>query len=191
MSSRNLADKTTAEKPGGWDKGPALAKMLEHAGSDKGKSRFYRESIHLTQSMVDGQLLGHGSLVLGAKTRDYGEPRFYLGLSSSEATDAGREESYHIARSLGVPSEAQLVCGFDFHQIGLLPGENSDAIKFMEHCQKAFAAPEIERDLLKVGGSNLAEAASFHLASVSKVPFSTFISYMYPCLNGDLWTFFR
>jgi hypothetical protein len=48
-----------------------------------------------------------------------------------------------------------------------LSGENSDASKFAEHCQKALVAPEMERDLLQVEDSALAEAASFHLASMS------------------------
>jgi hypothetical protein len=61
---------------------------------DKGKSWFYRESIRITQEMVDGQLLGHGGLRLGSKPKDYGEIRFYLGPSSSRVIEPTREESY-------------------------------------------------------------------------------------------------
>lgn len=43
----------------------------------KGKSRFFHESIRLSQEMMDGQLLGFGRLVLGLKPRDYGEALLY------------------------------------------------------------------------------------------------------------------
>ena len=78
--------------------------------------------------------MGHGPLILGAKEGDYGEPRFYSGLSSSGKTDPMSEESYRIARSLGVASEANLAYGFNFCQIGILSGENSDTAKFSKQC---------------------------------------------------------
>lgn len=106
-------------------------------------------------------------MILGAKEGDYGEPRFYSRLSSSGETNPVREESYRIARSLGATSEVNLACGFNFRKIGILPGENSNAAKLAEQCHKALVTPKMERDLLEVRDSMLAEAASFHLASVS------------------------
>jgi hypothetical protein len=100
--------------------------------------------------LAKGLHLGHGPLILGAKEGDYGEPLFYLGLSLPGETDPAREESYRIARSLGAASKANLAYGFDFCQIGMLPGENSDAAKFTEHCQKDLVTTEMERDLLHV-----------------------------------------
>lgn len=88
---------------------------------------------------------------------------------------SAKEESYCIARSFGAASELHPSCGFDFHQIRLLPSENTDTIRFSEHCQKAFAAPEVEQDLLEVGDSSLVEATTFHSASVSVVSFHCFI----------------
>lgn len=76
------------------------------------------------------------------------------------------KESYRIARSLGVSSDAQLACGFNFQEIGLLPGDSPAASRFAEFCNK-FAAPEVERDLLGVEDSALVEAANYHLVSVS------------------------
>lgn len=43
---------------------------------------------------MKGLLLGHGPLILGAKEEDYGEPRFYSGLSSSVEMDPVKVESY-------------------------------------------------------------------------------------------------
>ena len=151
----------------GREKEAGLMRCPNSRGLETGKRRFYHEAVRLTPSLAKGLLLGHGPLILGAKEGDYGEPCFYLGLSSSSEMDPVREESYRIARSLGAASEANLACGFNFRQIGILPSENSDAMKFAEHCQKAPVAPEMERDLLQVKDSTLAEAASFHQASVS------------------------
>ena len=92
--------------------------------------------------------MGHGPLISGAKEGDYGEPRFYSGLSLSVETDPMREESYRIARSLGAALEANLACNFNFHQIGILPGKDNDATKFAKQCAKALVALEMERDLL-------------------------------------------
>ena len=46
--------------------------------------------------------------------------------------------------------------GFNFCQIGILSGKNSDAAKFAEQCQKALVAPKMEWDLLQVKDSMLA-----------------------------------
>ena len=116
--------------------------------------------------MVEGQLLGYGRLLLESKLGDYGEPRFYSGSSSSEEMDPEKEESYRIARSLRVSSDAQLACGFNFWEIGLLPGDSPATSRFAEFCNE-FAAPEVERDLLGVEDSALVEAANYHLVSVS------------------------
>ena len=117
--------------------------------------------------MAKGLLLGHGPLILGVKEGDYGEPCFYSGLSLSGETDCMREESYRIACSLGATSEMNLAYNFNFHQIGILPSKDFNAANFAEQCQKALVAPKMERDLLYVEESMLAEATSFHLASVS------------------------
>ena len=45
-------------------------------------------------------------------------------------------------------SEVNLACGFNFCQIGILSGKNSDTVKFSKQCQKALVAPEMEWDLL-------------------------------------------
>jgi hypothetical protein len=127
----------------GHEKEAELVKCSDYRGPKIGKGRFYHEAVRLTPSLAKGLLLGHGPLILGAKEGDYGEPCFYSGLSSLGETDPAREESYQIAHSLGAASEVNLACGFDFRQIGLLPGENSDAAKFVEHCQKALVALEI------------------------------------------------
>ena len=58
------------------------------------KSHFYREVVQLTPGLVKGLLLCHGPLTLGEKEGDYGEPRFYSGLSSSVEMDPVKVESY-------------------------------------------------------------------------------------------------
>jgi len=145
----------------GREKEVELTKCSDSRGLKIGKSRFYREAARLSPCLAKGLLLGHGPLILGAKEGDYGEPRFYSGLSSSGKTDPAREESYRIAHSLGAASEANLACSFNFCQIGILSGENFDAARFAEQCHKALVAPEMERDLLQLDDSTLAEAASF------------------------------
>lgn len=79
-----------------------------------------------------------------------------------------KEESYHLARSLGVPSKADMACGFNYHEIGLLPTNSAMAAKFSKCCYH-FRAPEVERDLLDVDDAKLAEASDYHLISVSLV----------------------
>ena len=151
----------------GCEKEAAMVKPSETWGPKRGKSRFYHEAARLTPSLAKGLILSHVPLIMGAKDRDYGEPRFYSRLSSLGKTDPAREESYRITRSLGAALEANLACGYNFRQLGILPGENSDAAKFAELYQKALVAPEMERDLFQVEDSALVEAASFHLVSVS------------------------
>ena len=85
--------------------------------------------------------MGHGPLILGVKEGDYGEPHFYSGLSSSGKTDPAREESYQIAHSIGVGSEANLACGFNFCQIGILSGENFDAAKICQTVSQGSGGP--------------------------------------------------
>ena len=75
------------------------------------------------------------------KDRDYGESCFYLRLSLSGETDPVREGSYRIAQH-----RHSQVCR-------TLP-------------EKALVALELERDLLEVGDTSLAEATAFHLASI-------------------------
>ena len=41
-----------------------------------------------------------------------------------------KEESYRVARALGVSSEVKLVSGFDYWEIGLLPSEGAVTLKF-------------------------------------------------------------
>ena len=96
----------------------------------RGKTRFYHESIRLDQDMVEEWLLGFDRLVLASKPGDYGEMRFYMGSSSSSEPDSLKEESYRLARSLGVPSDGGMACRFNFHEIGLLPTSNAAAAKF-------------------------------------------------------------
>jgi hypothetical protein len=78
----------------GHDKEADLTKCSDGRGLETGKSRFYQGAVRLTPSLTKGLLLGHDPLILGAKEGDYGEPRFYSGLSSSGKTDLAREESY-------------------------------------------------------------------------------------------------
>lgn len=120
--------------------------------------------------MVEGRLLRFGRLVLTPKPGDYGEMRFYSGSSSSGELDSAKEESYRIARSLGVPSDAELACGFNFRDIGLLPASSAAAAKFSEFCGRSFRAPEVERDLIGESESKLVEANEYHLISVSFFP---------------------
>jgi hypothetical protein len=82
--------------------------------------------------MVEGQLLGFRHLLLAPKPGDYGEMRLYSGSGSSGEMDSAKEESYRIARSLGFLSDAQLACGFDFRNLGLLPVDSSMVSKFFQ-----------------------------------------------------------
>ena len=100
-SSHVSVDKTTGDKLGATKRGLCLRPQLMCL------------AVRLTPSMVEGQQLGHGSLILGVKVGNCGEPHFYSGLSSSVETDI-REESYRIAPSLGAASDAHMACGFNF-----------------------------------------------------------------------------
>ena len=72
---------------------------------------------------------------------------FYMGSSSSREPDSLKEESYHLACSLGVLSDADMVCRFNFCEIGLLPSDSTTATKFSKCCSR-FSALEVKRDLL-------------------------------------------
>ncbi|XP_066344052.1 uncharacterized protein [Miscanthus floridulus] len=56
----------------------------------------------------------------------------------------------------GVPSDAQMACGFNFGNIGLLPASGETAAKFSEFC-----------DLIGLEESKLAKANDYHLISGS------------------------
>ena len=75
----------------------------------QGKSQFYMESIRLTDSLIRGQLFGHGKLRLESRPEDYGEMRVYLGSSSLGEMTPAKEETYRIARVLGVPSNSRVI----------------------------------------------------------------------------------
>lgn len=100
-----MAATLTAEK----DKKQAAAAAaagVRKAPVVKGKTRFFRELTSLKQSMVDGRLFGFGPLELGSKPKDYDRMQMHTGSSSSGETCVSREETYHIARSLGFPSDS-------------------------------------------------------------------------------------
>lgn len=108
-SSRKLLENKAADDAaGGKEKissSSAKDKVVEVA---RGKTRYYHESIQLSQDMVEGRLLGFGRLILSPKPGDYGEMRFYAGSSSSGELDSLKEESYRLARSLGVLSDTDM-----------------------------------------------------------------------------------
>ena len=62
------------------------------------------EPIRLIDSLVRGQLFGHGELRFGSHPEDYGEMRVYSGSSSSGEMTSAKEETYQIARALGAVS---------------------------------------------------------------------------------------
>lgn len=143
---------------------PAAAKEVTEV-TQWGKSRFYKESIRLTQDVVSGQLFGHVELLLRSRPEDYGEMRVYSGPSSSGEMGSAKEETYRIARSLGIGSWSRLVGNEDYRAVGLLPSQ--EAVAFADSCSESFAAPELERDILKVPDTTLMEAANYHAISVS------------------------
>lgn len=143
------------------------AKMAE-----AGKSHFYYKSARVTQEMLNGQLLGFGHLDLSVDSVDYGEPHFYKGSSSSGDMDPRKERSYRLAHALGVLSDTSLACGFDLKEIGLLPRNGEPVSKFSDFCNRSHSLSEVERDLLKVDGATLAEAAGYHAISVSCLTFN-------------------
>ena len=59
------------------------------------------ESIWLADSLVHGQLFGHGELWFCSDPKDYGEIRVYSGSSSLGEITSVKEETYRIARALG------------------------------------------------------------------------------------------
>jgi hypothetical protein len=133
----------------------------------KGKTRFFRELRGLTQPMVDGRLLGFGALTLGSKPGDYDRMQMHTGSSSSGETSASCEETYRIARSLGFPSDSQLLSGVDYRAIGVLPPSGEACRQYSDLCERTFRLPEAERDLLAVDRSFLSNGLEHHLFNVS------------------------
>lgn len=142
VSSRNVLESKAADTAGGREKNSSSSAKDKVAEGGKGKTQFYHESIRLSEDMVQGRLLGFSGLVLAPKPGDYGEMRFYAGSVSSSKLDSLKEESYHIACSLGVLSDADLACGFNFREIGLLPTGSDAVAKFSEFCSR-FRAIEV------------------------------------------------
>jgi hypothetical protein len=89
----------------------------------------------------------------------------YAGSNSSGEMSSANEETYRIVRALGVPSSSRVIANVDYCTIGLLP--NKAMTDFTDACVGSFSALEVERDLLKVPHSSLANAVNFHAASVS------------------------
>ena len=140
----------------------------------KGKTRFFRELKGLTQPMVEGRLFGFGALTLGSKPGDYDRMQMHTGSSSSGETSASCEETYRIARSLGFPSDSQLLSGVDYRAIGVLPPSGEACRQYSDMCERTFRLPEAERDLLAVDRSFLSNGLEHHLFNVS-VWFSLFV----------------
>lgn len=69
-------------------------------------SQFYAESIRLSDSLVHGQLFGHGELLLRPQPKEYGEMWVYSGLCLSSEMSSMKEDTYHIAHSLGAASNS-------------------------------------------------------------------------------------
>jgi hypothetical protein len=111
--------------------------------------------------------MGFGTLDLEPKPGDYDRVRAYSGSSSSGETNVSREETYKLARSLGLPSDAQIISGVDVREVGVLPPTNASTADFAEVCSKTFRAPEAERDLLKLDRGAVASACEQHLFNVS------------------------
>lgn len=92
--------------------------------------------------------------------------RFYTGSSSSGELDSAKEESYRLAHALGVSSDADRACGFNFCDVGLLSPDNAASSKFTKYCSR-FRVPEVERDLLAVEDTKLVEASEYLMISLS------------------------
>ena len=88
-----------------------------------------------------------------------------------------KEETYRIARALGLPSNSGVIAHVDYRTVGLMP--DKAATDFVDSCAGSFSALEVERDLLKVPHASLAEAVNFHATSMSIV---TCISLIFVCL---------
>lgn len=125
VSSRKPFENKATDAAGGKEKISSLSAKDKVVDVAKGKTRFYHESIRLRQDMVEGQLLGFGRLILAPKHGDYGETRFYAGSSSSGELDSLKEEAYCLARTLGVSSDADMACRFNFREIGLPTGSEA------------------------------------------------------------------
>ena len=128
------------------------------------------ESIRLSDSIVHGQFFGHRELRLRSRPEDYGEMRVYSGSSSSGEMNPAKEETYHIACSLGAASNSRVIANVDHHTVGLLLGKI--VADFTNAYLGSFTAPEVERDLLRVPNLSLVEAGNFHSLNVSDHAFS-------------------
>jgi len=129
------------------------------------------ESIRLIDSLIHGQLFSHGELRLRSHPKDYGEMQVYSGLSSSGDMNSTKKETYRIAHAIGMLSDSRVIANVDYHIIGLLPDKT--AADFTNACARSFLASEVEKGLLKVPQSSLAEAVNFHAASVRARFFSS------------------
>ena len=71
----------------------------------------------MTNSLIRGQLFGHGKLRLESRPEDYGEMRVYSGSSSSGEMTPAKDETYRIARALGVPLNSWVIAHVDYRQL--------------------------------------------------------------------------
>ena len=110
----------------------------------------------------------------------------YSGSSSSGDMNSTKEETYRIARALGALSDSWVIANVDYHTISLLPDKTTT--DFSNACVGSFSALEVERDLLKVPHSSLAEAVNFHAASVSAWFLSSI--HFFPLLPFSKYCFF-
>jgi len=96
--------------------------------------------------------------------------RVYSGSSSSGEMNPAKEETYHIACSLGAASNSRVIANVDHRTVGLLLGKV--VADFVDTCPDSFTALEVERDLLRVPNWSLVEAVNFHSLNVSDHAFS-------------------
>lgn len=87
---------------------------------------------------------------LSSWPEDYGDMRVYLGSSSSGKMSVTKEETYRIARYLGVASSSWVIVNVDHRTIGLLPDKAT--VEFADACAGSFAALEVEREPLEGDG---------------------------------------
>lgn len=140
----------------------------------------------MTPEMAQCVLFGHGSLSLEGRPDDYGEMRVYSGVSSPDEMSPAREESYRIARALGVDSDTRLVSKVNFRQVGLLP--SPEGLRFTEECSRSFAAPEVERDLVKEGDADLLAAIDHHaISGLDSEPSFSLLVRLLACFGSSFW----
>ena len=88
-----------------------------------------------------------------------------FGVISSGKMSYAKEETYRIGHSLGAASRSRVIVNIDHYTIGLLPDRVTTDLA--DASTGSFTTPEVERELLKVSDSSLAEAVCFHAVSVS------------------------